>query len=96
MKSLAIIVACFAATCFGEQARFDNYRVYQLHIKTDYQLSVLKGMQFGWDGVLFFRTPFRVPEVIEIIVPPHKFADIIDLFKVLKIKYKLLISNVQR
>ena len=95
MKFFAIFLLCFVS-CMGEVARFDNYRVYQIVIETEEQLVVLKKIQFGWDGVQFFRTPYRVGAVIEIIVPPHKFADIADLFKAYKIKNILFTKNVQR
>ncbi|XP_055308598.1 zinc carboxypeptidase-like [Sitodiplosis mosellana] len=94
MKSLAIFVVCFVA-CLGEVARFDNYRVYQITIDNGKQLAVLEQIQFGWDGVQFLRTPFRTQEVIELVVPPHKLCDVIELFKSLKIKYKLLTPNIQ-
>ncbi|XP_055307071.1 zinc carboxypeptidase A 1-like, partial [Sitodiplosis mosellana] len=93
--ALAIVFACFVA-CLGEKARYDNYRVYSIEVENEQQLEVLKDFESGPNGISFLETPTGIQQTAEIIVPPHKFADIVDLFEKLKLKNHLKIANLQK
>lgn len=91
--SLAILLICFVAS-LAEKARFDNYRVYSVEVENDLQFEVLQ--QFERDGISFLESPTGIHQTVEIIVPPHKFADIHELFETLKLKNQLEIQNLQK
>lgn len=95
LPSLAILFACFAA-CLGEKARFDNYRVYSIEIENVQQLDILKQIENGQDGISFFKSPTGIHQKIDVLVPPHKFADIHELFQELELKIDLKIENLQK
>lgn len=97
MKSfvLAIFVACFAIA-FAEKARFDNYRIYSVSIENDHQLNVLRELQNYPDGITFQAMPTRVSQIVDLIVPPHKFADISELFESYEFKNKIKTENLQK
>lgn len=92
---LTIFVACFAIA-FAEKARFDNYRIYSVNIENDQQLNVLHDLQNYPDGITFQTIPTRVGQLAHLIVPPHKFADISELFEAYKFKNEIKTKNLQR
>lgn len=97
MKAIIFIVlfVCVALS-LGEKARFDNYRVYSIDVETDEQLQVLKEIENQQNGVLFLMPPTTTQTFVELIVPPHKFADISELCEKFQMKNDLKIDNLQR
>ena len=97
MKSLvvAIFIACFVVA-FGEKARFDNYRVYSINVENEEQLKVVREISGYTDGILFLNTPSGVGQSGTLIVPPHKYADVAELFEAYKIKNEMTASNLQK
>lgn len=95
MKSLAVaILAAFFIVAFGEKIRFDNYRVYSVSIKNEEQLNVLRELQVYPDGISFRVMPTTVGQTVEIVVPPHKFADISELFS--EFNNQIKTENIQK
>lgn len=80
----------------GEKARFDNYRIYSMEIKNAEQLQVLQQLDNHQDGSLFLIPPMVVESRVEIIVPPHKFADIFELCENYNIQNEITIENLQK
>lgn len=91
--AIIFIVLNFVA---GEKARFDNYRVYSIEIKTEEQLQVLQQLENHQDGLLFLTSPIAIPMRVELVVPPHKFADIFELCEKYSIKNEIQIENLQK
>lgn len=80
----------------AQKARFDNYRVYSIEIENEEQLKVLQQFENHQDGLLFLIPPMAVPMRVEIVVPPHKFADIFELCEKYDIKNEIQIENLQK
>lgn len=81
---------------FGEKARFDNYRVYSIKIQNENQLEVLQALENSQDGISYIEAPITVKRKAEMIVPPHKFADISDFFGKFEIEHEIKIDDLQR
>lgn len=97
MKSVQILIVFGSLfVIFGEKARFDNYRVYSIDVENDKQLEVLLELENHQDGLSFMMPPTTNQTFAEIIVPPHKFADINELFDKFEMKNELKIENLQR
>lgn len=96
MKSfaVAIFIACFVVA-LGEKARFDNYRVYSINVENEAQLKVLHELEAYPDGTLFFESPTAVGQIVDLVVPPHKYADITELFEAQEIKNRIKTPNLQ-
>lgn len=92
---LTIVFACFSLS-FGEKARFDNYRVYSIKIQNEKQLEMLQGLENSQDGIVYIESPISIKRPAEMIVPPHKFADISIFFSVFSIENEIKIDNLQR
>lgn len=80
-----------------DKARFDNYRVYSIAIETDKQLKLLQDFESNNNNeLIFIEVPTTVGINAEILVPPHKFADISDLFEIYGLKAAVKVNNLQR
>lgn len=84
------------ALTLGEKARFDNYRVYSIEVENDEQLQVLTELENQQNGLLFLTPPTVAQTFVELIVPPHKFADISELCEKYHMKSDKKIDNLQR
>lgn len=93
--TLAIFVASFVAV-FGEQARYDNYRVYSIKVENEEQLNALHDLETIRDGISFLETPHAVDQTAEIVVPPHKLADISDLLESFQMKFHIKTKDMQK
>lgn len=80
----------------AEKARFDNYRIYSIEIANEDQLKVLQQLENHQDGLLFLIPPLAVPMRVEILVPPHKFADISSLCEEHGITNEIQIEDLQK
>lgn len=92
LLAIAVLVLC-SSIALGEKARFDNYRVYTLKVTTEEQLTALQGIEEG--GKYEFWSPPTSKTDVDIMVPPHKFAEFSDLVDYLDIEFSLKIENVQ-
>lgn len=92
---MTILVASVIVV-FGEKARFDNYRVYSIDIKNENQLNVLRELENYPDGILFRMMPTAVGQTVDIVVPPHKLADISELFAVYEFSSHTKTENLQK
>lgn len=97
MKTLALLlISINIVIIHSEKARFDNYRVYLIAVESNDQLHVLQELENNPDGLLFMMPPATNQSFVEIIVPPHKFADISELCERFNMKKELKIENLQR
>lgn len=92
--ALALFCACFVAS-FSEKARFDNYRVYSVNVENDIQLKVLQALEELPGGITFLDSP-NFKKTIDIVVPPHKFADVSELLKTYELKHYTKTNNLQK
>lgn len=94
MKSLAffLVFSSFSMT-ICDKARFDNYRIYSITIETEEQLKLLQEFE---NHERYIEPPTMIGTNAEILVPPHKFADISDLFETYGLKAEIKVNNLQR
>lgn len=92
---LTILVAQLLVV-FGEKVRFDNYRVYSINIKNEQQLQVLRELENYPDGISFRMMPLAVDQTVDIVVPPHKLADISELFTANEFKSVVRTEDLQK
>lgn len=94
--SVVLVIFASLFVVFCEKVRFDNYRIYLVHIENAEQLDVIQKLETNPDGLMFLETPTAVGGFAEILVPPHKFADIKELFDMYKLKNEIRTNNLQR
>lgn len=88
-------LACFLLVS-GEKIRYDNYRIYKANIDNEKQLEILQALENYRDGILFLESPMMMKRSAELLVAPHKFADITNLFESFEINNEIKVENVQR
>lgn len=97
MKLLTAAIFCVSFLLIsGEKARFDNYRVYSLKIKNEKQLEALQDLENFQSGLFYLEAPISIYKTSEIIVPPHKFADITEFFNKFEIENIIRVENLQK
>lgn len=92
---VAILIACFIVA-LGEKARFDNYRVFSVSIKNEKQLNVLRELEIHPDGILFRVKPMTIGQTVNLLVPPHKQADIDEIFAAYKFNLQMKTEDLQK
>lgn len=95
-KLTLLLVAAIAWGGSAEQARFDNYRVYEVSIETERQLKTLQHLELNPDGYSFWESPVQTNMHLSIVVPPHKFAHFEELSVALALKTRLQIEDFQK
>lgn len=89
-----IFIASFVVA-LGERARFDNYRVYSIYIENEGQLQALHDLEMFPDGTSFIESPNAIHQTAELVVPPHKFADISEFLNDYEFKNHIKTKNLQ-
>ncbi|XP_055681899.1 uncharacterized protein LOC129789271 [Lutzomyia longipalpis] len=92
---IAIVFVAILALCAAEKARFDNYRVYTLKVTNEEQLKDLRMLEDQDQAYQFWDFPSVVGQDLDIMVPPHKLADIEEFTNYRGIPKQLKIQNVQ-
>lgn len=93
--SLMLIATLFGINSSAENARFDNYRLYDIYIDNDQQLVQLNELENSSNGFLFWKPAKGVGSLLKLVVPPHKFADFSDLVKLLELRVSMQSNNLQ-
>lgn len=92
---LVVIFACHLLIS-GEKARFDNYRIWSARIQSEKQLELLQNLENSPDGISYIEAPISINRNAEMIVPPHKFADISNFFETFGIDNEIKVDNIQQ
>lgn len=79
----------------GEKARFDFYRVIEARVDSELQRQILEELEVTSDSIQFLDSPV-VNRKLELVVPPHKFADIAELFATHGIESEVKTTNLQK
>ncbi|XP_058059273.1 zinc carboxypeptidase-like [Anopheles bellator] len=96
IKLTLLALVALAGGSSAEQARFDNYRVYEVSIDTDRQLQALQQLEQNSDGYSFWESPVQTDMRLSMVVPPHKFAHFEELTTALSLKTRLQIEDFQK
>lgn len=90
-----MFVACFLVT-FGERVCYDNYRVYSVKIENDKHLKFLQNLKNDQNVISFLNPPTTISQNADILVPPHKISNIIDLFEAYDIENVIKMENLRK
>ncbi|XP_055627088.1 zinc carboxypeptidase-like [Toxorhynchites rutilus septentrionalis] len=90
---IALVVAISVAG--AEKARFDNYRVYRIRIENVKQLEVLQAIEQLGEGYSYWREPVNVNTEVDLVVPPHKFAEFGEVVEQHELPAELTVRNLQ-
>lgn len=93
-------IVCFVALLCGilhgvncaDKARYDNYRIYRVHIETEEHVKLLQELEERSDSYMFIGHALRPKQNLSILVSAHKVGEITDLLKLNNITAKVLVS----
>lgn len=95
MKHLTLILVLCVAVASSLKVRYENYRLYGVHIENTQQFETLKHIEsVPIDGYMIWNE-IAFGSNIQLMVAPHKFHDFIDLMDSLRFEYVLRSNNVQ-
>ncbi|XP_055599535.1 zinc carboxypeptidase-like [Uranotaenia lowii] len=97
-KSAFVLLVVFGLSVgiYGEKARFDNYRVYRIHIENEHQIKVLQAIGNLRGGYSFWDDPIKVDSDVDLVVPPHKFGEFGEIVENHGIAANLSVPDLQR
>lgn len=93
---IAIILIAFicSANAIEDKARYDNHRIYRVHLKTDDQVKVLQEVEKRSDSYQFMGHAREPNQNLTILAAAHKIADFTDILNDNKINYTILVSHI--
>jgi hypothetical protein len=74
------------------KARYDNYRLYRLHLGNDEHVNLLQELEEQSDSYTFYGHARKVGQDLTIMVAAHKISEIHDLMDRYQMKGQLLVS----
>lgn len=94
----AIFVIAFVCFTNGQEnkenkARYDNYRLYRVQLKTDDQVKLFQEIEANSDSYSFIGHARKPNQNLSILVAAHKIAELTDIMNNNKIGYEILVSE---
>lgn len=93
LTAIAVLAFAVSAT-LATRARFDNYKVYSVHVESDEHQEHLTNLQHASNDYSMWNA-IRVGRSADIMVPPHKTAEFHELVSALNLNTTLKVENVQ-
>ena len=75
------------------KARYDNYRLLRLHLKTQQQIELFQELEAESDSYTFYGHALKAPQNITILVAAHKTYEIQDLIERYNVECLILVST---
>ncbi|KAJ6634319.1 Zinc carboxypeptidase A 1 [Pseudolycoriella hygida] len=76
-------------------ARYDNYRLYELHPSAERHIRLLKDVEENSDSFIFLQAATKVNASVAVVVAPHKFADFDSILSTEDITHRIVTHDVQ-
>lgn len=77
------------------KARYDNYRLYRVHLGNDQQLKVFQELETRSDSYVFYGHARVVNQSLTIMVAAHKIAEfVIDILEKYDVQNEMLVRVV--
>ncbi|XP_058830777.1 zinc carboxypeptidase-like [Topomyia yanbarensis] len=93
---LFVLALVATSATLAEKARFDNYRLYRIAIENLEHLEVLQAVEQLGEGYNFWVEPVNVNSEVDLVVPPHKFAEFTELVERYGLQARLSVANLQQ
>lgn len=87
-----VIVFIYGVNGHENKARYDNYRLYRVHLKTEDQVKVFQQLEARSDSYIFIGHAREPNQNLTILVAAHKIAELTDIMDDKKVGYDILVS----
>lgn len=78
-----------------DQARYDNYRIYNVEFENEEQIALFQKLEDQSDSLTFIGHAREIGQKLSILVAAHRVADFADLLKTYKLKHRVLVRACQ-
>lgn len=94
LKTLIIYFAwlCLAHCIEENKARYDNYRAYNVHFKTDEQVKLFQEIEARSDSYIFIGHARETNQNLTILVAAHKVPDFTYILTSNNVGHTVLVS----
>lgn len=97
---LSLIIAVVTITSASKKmsravtkARYDNYALYRLHIKTEDQVKILQELEEKSDSYVFYGHALRPDQKLTIMAAAHKLVEMEEIIERYGIGGEILVSG---
>lgn len=73
-------------------ARYDNYRLYRIHLETADQVQIFADLEEVSDSVIFIGHALYAGQRLTILVAAHKVADVTELLERFSVEHRILVN----
>lgn len=94
LKAPILCVIAFICSTNGQEhkARYDNYRLYRVQLKTEDQVKVFKELEHRSDSYIFIGHAREINQNLTILAAAHKIAELTDILTDYKAGFEILVS----
>lgn len=90
---LCLFVVVASVACDeSNQARYDNYRLYRLHLTSLEHVKLFEGLEERSDSYTFYGHARHVEQRLTIMVASQKIAEITEILKRYAVPHEILVS----
>lgn len=96
LSKAVIFLIGFICFAYGveDKARYDNYRVYRVHLQTDDQVKLFQEIEARSDSYIFMGHAREANQNLTILVASHKISQLTDLMSDNKVDYNILVRQI--
>lgn len=89
-----LIFAGIIFSCNGleNKARYDNYRIYRVKLKTDEHVKLFQDIEHRSDSYEFYGHARQKDTELTILVAAHKIAEMTDFLKTRNVEHVILVN----
>lgn len=87
-------VLCLVAGDENNMARYDNYRLYRVHLKSDEHVNLFQNLEERSDSYTFYGHARHVDQKVSIMVASQKIAEITEILKRYALPFEILVRKL--
>lgn len=90
--AVLVLAICVHGLIADDKARYDNYRLYHLHLTTAEHVQIFQEIEARSDSYSFIGHAREVGQKLNVLVAAHKVAECADILKRYKVEHEILVS----
>lgn len=97
IRAYFIILVCISSwishlVLSDDRARFDNYRIYEVHLNSQNHIPIFQELQKRSDSYIIYL-PVQIDIKTPVMVAAHKIAEFTDLLQRFNVPFKILVRE---
>lgn len=90
--AVLVLAICVNGLIADDKARYDNYRLYYLHLTTAEHVQIFQEIEKRSDSYSFIGHAREVGQKLNVLVAAHKVAECADILKRYNVEHNILVS----